>query len=96
MNPFLWLILTVIDIYIWIVIIMAILSWLTAFNVVNPRNPVVNQILYGLYRLTEPALAPIRRIIPSMGGLDLSPMVLLIGLMFLKQAIYYYVPASSL
>jgi len=94
MNPFLWLILTIIDIYIWIVIIMAILSWLTAFNVVNSRNPVVSQILYGLYRLTEPVLGPIRRVIPSMGGLDLSPMVLLVGLMFLKQAIYYYAPAS--
>lgn len=94
MNPFLWLILTVIDVYFWIVVIMVIMSWLTGFNVVNPRNPIVRQIQYGLFRLTEPLLGPIRRFMPDLGGIDLSPMVLLIGIMFLQRAIAFYVPAS--
>ena len=60
MNPFLWLISTLITLYIWILIANAVLSWLVAFNVVNPHNNVVRTIGEGLYRLTEPALRPIR------------------------------------
>ena len=92
-NPFVWLILTVITIYIWIIIAAVILSWLVAFNVVNAQNNVVRQIRYALYRLTEPALGPIRRVLPDLGGLDLSPMVLLILLIFLQRLIAYYLPA---
>ena len=83
MNPFLWLILTVIDIYFWIILAMVILSWLVAFNVVNRSNPYVRQIGYALDRLTEPLLRPIRRVLPDLGGIDISPIVLLIGLQFL-------------
>lgn len=93
MNPFLWLILTVLDIYFWIVIITVVMSWLIGFNVVNPHNNIVRQVLYALHRLTEPLLAPIRRVLPDLGGLDLSPMVLLIGIIFLQRVIIHYAPA---
>jgi YggT family protein len=90
MNPFIWLILTIIGIYKWIVIAMVIMSWLLAFNVVNIHNPFVRQVSYFLARLTEPLLAPIRRIMPNLGGLDLSPVVLFIALLFLERLIIHY------
>ncbi len=94
MNPFLWLITTIIDIYIWILIASAVLSWLVVFNVVNTRNPIVNSIGDFLYRVTEPALRPIRSIMPNLGGIDISPVILIIGLLFLKQLIFWlYVQA---
>ncbi len=83
-NPILWLIITVLDIYFWIVIAWVVASWLIAFNVINPSNPVVRQILYGLSRLVEPALRPIRRFLPDLGGIDISPMILLLGIYFLQ------------
>lgn len=92
MHPVLWLILTVLDIYFWFVIALVILSWLVAFNVVNLSNQFVRQLQYFLYRLTEPLLGPIRRIMPDLGGIDLSPMVLLIGIMFLQNMVRYYGP----
>lgn len=82
MNPFLWLILTIINIYFWIILAMVILSWLVAFNVVNRSNPFVRQIGQALERLTEPLLRPIRRVLPDLGGIDISPIVLLIGMQF--------------
>jgi YggT family protein len=78
MNPFLWLILTIIDIYIWLLIAAAVLSWLIAFNVVNTRNPIVANVGEFLYRITEPALRPIRRILPSFGSIDISPLIVLL------------------
>ncbi|MEM8551992.1 MAG: YggT family protein [Pseudomonadota bacterium] len=87
MGSILQLILTVIEIYTWIVIASAVFSWLYAFNVVNPRNQFIGMIGNALYRLTEPALRPIRRVIPDLGGLDLSPIVLLLGLFFLRTII---------
>ena len=61
------------DLYIWIVIAAAIFSWLVAFNVVNTRNQVVGMIGEFLYRITEPALRPIRNLLPNLGGIDISP-----------------------
>jgi YggT family protein len=90
MNPFIWLIMTILDIYWWIVIAMVIMSWLLAFNVVNIHNPFVRQISHVLARLTEPLLEPIRRYLPSLGGLDLSPIVLLLAVSFLQYFILYY------
>lgn len=87
MNPFLWLILTVIDIYFWIILAMVVLSWLVAFGIVNRSNPYVRQIGYALERLTEPLLRPIRRFMPDLGGIDISPIVLLIGMQFLGMLI---------
>jgi len=71
----------------WIIIIQAILSWLIAFNVINTHNDFVRSIWIALDKLTEPLYRPIRRIMPDLGGLDLSPMVLLLGIIILRQAI---------
>ncbi len=90
-NPFLWLVSTLIWTYIYILIASAILSWLIAFNVVNTRNQFVAMVAEFLYRVTEPALRPIRAIMPNLGGIDISPVILIIGLMFLEQLIYWLV-----
>ncbi len=76
-----------IDIYWWLVIASAVFSWLYAFNVVNPRNQFVGQVGNALFRVTEPALRPIRSILPDLGGIDISPIVLLLLLFFLRQFI---------
>jgi YggT family protein len=89
MNPFLWLIDTIINLYIWILIASAILSWLVAFNVVNPRNPLVANVGEFLYRITEPALRPIRALLPNLGGIDISPVILILLLLFLERIIFW-------
>ena len=73
MQSLFMLIDTILGLYVWVLIASAILSWLVAFNVVNTRNRAVYVIGDFLYRVTEPLLAPIRRILPNLGGLDLSP-----------------------
>ncbi len=75
------------DLYWWIIIGSAIFSWLYAFNVVNPRNQFVGAIGNMLFRLTEPALRPIRRFMPDLGGIDISPIILLLLLFFVRQFI---------
>ncbi len=84
MNALFWLIDQVIGLYITLVIVQVVLSWLVAFNVVNTRNRFVYVVGDILYRITEPALKLIRRLLPSMGGMDLSPVVLILGLYFLR------------
>jgi len=79
----------IITLLIWIIVIQAILSWLVAFNVINTYNGFVRQLLYGLHRITEPLLRPIRRILPDLGGLDFSPMVLILILIALRD---YLIP----
>ena len=78
---------TVINVYIWVLIAQVVLSWLVAFNVINTRNRVVYLIGDFLHRLTEPVLRPIRRILPTLGGLDISPVVLLLALSFIEDLI---------
>ena len=73
------------DIYWWIIIASAIFSWLYAFNVVNSRNQFVGTVSNTLYRLTEPALRPIRRFMPDLGGIDISPIILLLIIFFIRQ-----------
>jgi YggT family protein len=90
MNPILWLLVTFIDLYKWVVIISVIMSLLISFNIINRYQPFVQQIGLALSRLTEPVLGRIRRIMPPLGGLDLSPVLLLIGLEFVKRALIYY------
>jgi len=90
-NPFVWLIDTLITVYIWLLIAQAVLSWLLAFGVVNRYNRAVAVIGDFLYRVTEPALRPIRQILPSLGGIDISPVILIILLMFLERFILYYI-----
>src|SRR4026208_2353124 len=85
MNPFRWLIHTLIWIYIYLLIGAAVLSWLIAFNVVNSHNPTVRMIWDFLYPVTEPGLRPIRSVLPNLGGIDISPVILIIALMFLDQ-----------
>ena len=74
-----------IDVYIWVLIASAIFSWLVAFNVVNTRNQVVHTIGEFLWRATEPALRPIRRVLPNLGGLDISPVILVIILIVIQR-----------
>lgn len=92
MASLLILISTVIEIFIWLLIANAILSWLVAFNVVNTSNQFVNTVGTFLYRVTEPPLRPIRRVIPTMGGLDVSPVVLILVLIFLRNLLFEYAP----
>src|SRR4029078_8634156 len=85
MAPLIGFIVLVIDLYIWVVIASAILSWLVAFNVVNMNNRFVLSIADLLYRLTEPALRPIRNILPNLGGIDISPVILLLLLVLIRH-----------
>jgi YggT family protein len=81
------LIATVITIYIYVLVASAIVSWLVAFNVINTNNRFVYMVGDFLYRVTEPALRPIRRFIPLLGGVDISPVVLILILVFLRDFI---------
>lgn len=86
-DPLLRVLVIAIDLYIWMVIIGAILSWLVAFNIINTSNQFVYMVLDFLYRITEPALRPIRRFIPNFGGIDISPVVLILLLIFAQMVI---------
>ncbi|MDA8653745.1 YggT family protein [Alphaproteobacteria bacterium] len=88
MVSVLTLISQLIEIYIWIIIISAILSWLQAFDVINFHNRYVQLIGRSLYQLTEPVYVQIRRVIPIMGGLDLSPIFVILGLSFLRNLMW--------
>ena len=79
---------SMITIYLWIIIINAILSWLVAFNVLNTQNRFVFSILDTTYKLTDPALSRIRRFIPMFGSIDISPVILILILMFLRNLIF--------
>ena len=70
---------------IWIIIIQAILSWLVAFNVINTHNSFVRTVLVTLDRMLDPLLRPIRRVLPDLGGIDLSPMVLILGIILVQR-----------
>ena len=91
MAPLISFIILVIDLYIWVVIASAILSWLVAFNVVNMNNRGVLTIADTLYRLTEPALRPIRNILPNLGGIDISPVILFLIILFIEKVIEIYI-----
>ncbi|MAW01650.1 MAG: hypothetical protein CMI81_02015 [Candidatus Pelagibacter sp.] len=79
---------TVVNLYIWIVIINVVLTWLVAFNILNTSNRFVYSILEASYRLTNPALQYIRKFIPVFSGIDISPVILIILLMFLRNIIF--------
>jgi YggT family protein len=89
-NPFIWLISEVITIYTWLLIISVVMSWLVAFNIINTGNRLVYLVGDFLYRITAPLLDPIRRLLPLTGGMDISPVVLILILMFLNRALYFY------
>jgi len=80
----------IIMIYLWIIIINAILSWLVAFNILNTQNRFVFSVLDTTYKLTDPALNKIRRFIPMFGSVDISPVILILLLMFLRNIIFEF------
>ncbi|HUD87928.1 MAG TPA: YggT family protein [Xanthobacteraceae bacterium] len=91
MLAFFEVVLLALQLYIWIVIAMAIFSWLVAFNVVNTRSPVVAMIGDFLYRITDPVLRPIRKVMPNLGGIDISPVILFLIIIFIQKVIEIYI-----
>ncbi|MGE0562981.1 MAG: YggT family protein [Pseudolabrys sp.] len=91
MRAILDIVLLVLQIYIWLLIASAILSWLVAFNVVNTRNQVVAMIGDFLFRITEPVLRPIRGMLPNLGGIDVSPVVLILIILLIQNVIIRYI-----
>tara|TARA_B100000809_G_scaffold225022_1_gene235621 strand:+ start:337 stop:627 length:291 start_codon:yes stop_codon:yes gene_type:complete len=79
---------SIITIYLWIIIINALLSWLVAFNILNTQNRFVHSVLEVTYKLTDPALNRIRRFLPTFGSIDISPIILILALMFLRNIIF--------
>ena len=88
MYSVLMLIDRIIDLYVWVIILSAVLSWLVAFDIVNMRNRFVYLVGDMLNRLTEPVYRPVRRFLPDMGGLDLSPLIVILGLWFLRDIMW--------
>ncbi|MEE2877610.1 MAG: YggT family protein [Pseudomonadota bacterium] len=91
MRAILDIVLIILQLGIWVLIAQAILSWLVAFNVVNMRNQFVAGLWNILYQITEPFCRPIRNFLPRMNGLDLSPLILILIIIFLERVIIYYV-----
>jgi YggT family protein len=79
------------QLYIYVIIAAAVLSWLIAFNVVNTRNQFVGMVADFLYRITEPALRPIRNFVPNLGGIDISPIILILIIIFIRYVIHLYI-----
>ena len=90
MKSILILLDSVVSIYIWILIINPILSWLIAFNILNTSNRLVYSLLDVSYKMTDPLLRPIRNFLPNLGGIDISPVVLILILMFLRNLVFEY------
>ncbi|MCI0734922.1 MAG: YggT family protein [Beijerinckiaceae bacterium] len=91
MRAILDVLLVVLNLYVYVIIAAAILSWLVAFNVVNRYNEVVRSIWNLVTALTEPLLRPIRGIVPNFGGIDISPIILLLLIFFLERIITQYI-----
>jgi YggT family protein len=87
LNPIPALLIEVLEIYKWIVIAAVIVSWLTAFNVINQYNNFVRMVLRVLIALTDPVFRQVRRVIPPIGGLDFSPIVVFVAIWFLQYSI---------
>ncbi len=100
MRSLLEVILLALQLYTYLIIASAILSWLVAFNVVNMRNDVVRSIWNFLDAVTEPALRPIRNILPNLGGVDISPVILILIIIFLQnllvRVVQQYIPPALL
>jgi YggT family protein len=91
MRAVLDIILLVLQLYIWLLIAAAVLSWLIAFNVINTRNQVVAMVGDFLYRITEPFLRPIRQMLPNLGGIDLSPVILILIILLIENIVVRYI-----
>ncbi len=96
MRALLDVLLLVLDLYQWVIIALAIMSWLIAFDVLNIRQNFVRSIWNALNALTEPLLRPIRNVLPNLGGLDISPVILLLIIYFLQRVIVYYLYPMAL
>ena len=90
MQSFLILIDTLVTLSVWILIFQVIMSWLIAFNIVNTHNRFVWQINYALHKLTNPLLSPIQQILPNLGGIDISPVILIIVLHFARNILFEF------
>ena len=90
MCPFTEVFLYALDLYVWVIIASAIFSWLYAFNVINPNSPAVATIGDVLHRLTDPVLRPIRKHMPDLGGIDISPIILFLGIILVNKLIVKY------
>lgn len=91
MRAVLEIILIVLDLYWWLVLATIILSWLIAFNIINTRNQIVDTVWRGLLAVTEPVLRPIRRMLPRLQGIDISPIILFILIFFIQRVIVLYI-----
>ena len=91
MRAILDVILLALQIYVWLLIASAVLSWLIAFNVVNTRSPAVHMVGDFLWRITEPVLRPIRNALPNLGGIDISPVIVIFIIIFLRYVIALYI-----
>ena len=87
LDPLIRIAMTAINIYIWLVIISAIMTWLVYFNVINTSNQLISTIGEFLWRITEPAIRPIRRVMPNLGGIDISPVILILILYFVQMVL---------
>ena len=90
MNSLVILISQITELFIWLLIIQAIMSWLTNFGIINTQSNFVNMIGSFLYKVTEPLLRPIRKILPEFGGVDISPIILIMLLIFLRNLLFEY------
>jgi len=89
-NPAIWLVLTLINLYTWIIVLAVVMSWLVAFGVINTFNRFARAVVGFLDAATEPVFRQVRRVIPPLGGLDISPLIVLILLQFISYTITYY------
>ena len=87
LDPISWLILKVLELYSWVVIAAVVVSWLISFGVINTYNRFVYMVNDFLYRITDPALRPLRRIVPNLGGIDISPVVLILIIYFIQMVL---------
>jgi YggT family protein len=88
-NPIIALLLLLLDLYWWVVVIAVVVSWLVAFGVLNTYNHLARSVIRALDALTEPVFRQIRRVIPPIGGLDLSPLIVLIAIWFLQYVLVW-------
>ena len=91
MRALLDVVLIALQLYVWLLIASAVLSWLIAFNVVNTRNQFVAAVGEFLWKITEPVLRPIRSILPNLGGIDISPVILILIIFFIQSVITRYI-----
>jgi YggT family protein len=90
MNSFVILLSQLIELFIWLLIIQAIMSWLINFGIINTQNNFVNMVGNSLYKITEPLLKPIRKLLPDFGGIDISPVILIMLLIFFRNLLFEY------